>query len=246
MININPTIMKKIFLSTLILLITMTFHSCEIDNVTGPDASIEGVILDKNGKPVQFEQGSSSGRIKLEETSWSETPVPLYLNILQDGNYVNKKMFAATYMATLVEGAFYPTTGEEIKVSGNFKHDFHIVPYLDIEWVGEPVVLADKKVSATFKFKRNEGPNGEPKPSLMDYQLFISTNQYVGNNNFDGTRVGQPVRLTDDMENTNITVTSLQPMKYETTFYVRVGARVNDNYKKYNYSTIKTVTVPGN
>lgn len=238
--------MKNLLLSTLILFITLTFHSCEIDNVEGPDASIEGAILDQNGKPVQFEQGASSGRIKLEETSWSDNPVPLYLNVLQDGKYVNNKMFAATYMATLVEGAFYPTTGEELKVSANFKHDFHIVPYLDLEWVGEPVVLADKKVSATFKFKRNEGPNAEAKPDLMDYQLFISTNQYVGNNNFDGTRVGQPVKVTNDEENKSITITSIQPMKYAATYYLRIGARVNDTYKKYNYSSIKTIEIQNN
>jgi len=245
MININPYPMKKIFIS-LLTITSFLFTSCEVDNYDGPNASIHGKILDQNGKAVQFEQGSGSGRIKMEETSWSDNPVPLYFNVKQDGSYVNNKMFAATYLATLVEGAFFPVEGETIQVSGDFEHDIHIVPYLDIEWVGEPTVLADKNISASFKFKRNEGPDGELKPDLMDYQLFISTTQYVGNNNFDGTRFGQPINVTNDKENTTINITSIQPMKYATTYYLRIGVRVNDTYRKYNYSTIKTVTVPAN
>ncbi len=235
--------MKKIFLGMMVLAAVM-FKSCEIDNYEGPDASIQGTIVDQNGKAVQFEQGQGSGRIKLEETSWSENPVPLYLNIRQDGSYVNTKFFAGTYLATLVEGAFYPQEGQEIAVAGEYKHDFSIVPYLELEWVSEPALTADNKVTASFKLKRNAGPNGENMPDLMDYQLFISTTQYVGNNNFDGTRVGQPVKITNTQANDTFTITSLQPMKYATTYFVRIGARVNDTYKKYNYTTIKTVTVP--
>lgn len=52
------------------------------------------------------------------------------------------------------------------------------------------------------------------------------------------------VAATAAMENQVLTITSSQPMKYATTYFVRVGVRVNDSFKKYNYTTIKTLNVP--
>lgn len=236
--------MKKIFLNLFFLSITIFLHSCEIDNYDGPNASLQGVIYDADNNPLQLEQGSGTGRIQMDEISWSDVPVPLYFSLKQDGSYANTKVFAGTYVATLRDGAFYPVVGDTIQVSGATTHDFHVVPYLDVEWVGEPQLLSDKNVSATFKFKRNPGPAGEPMPDLMDYQLFISNTPYVGNNNFDPTRVAPAVAVTNDKENTEITITSIQPMKYATTYYLRVGVKVNDTYRKYNYTPVKTVTVP--
>jgi len=243
MTNINSDKMKRIFLN-LFFFSAVFMQSCETDNYDSPNASVQGVIYDANDKPLELEQGAGSCRLRMDEISWSENPVPLYFNFRQDGSYLNNKVFSGTYVATPVEGPFYPVVGDTINVSGNTTHDFHVVPYLDVEWVGEPQLLPDNKVTATFRFKRNPGPAGQPMPNMMDYQLFISNTKYVGNNNFDGTRVGQPVAVTNDKENTNITITSVQPMKYETTYYIRIGIKVNDTYRKYNYSSVKTVTVP--
>src|SRR5690606_33928123 len=96
-------------------------------------------------------------------------------------------------------------------------------------------------VMASFRFTRNAGPTA--MPDLLDYQLFISTTQYVGNNNFDGTRVGAAVAVSGELEGQEISIVTVAPMKYETTYYVRIGVRVNDSYKKYNYTDIKTVAV---
>lgn len=236
--------MKRIFINLFFLSTIIFLHSCEIDNYDGPDASLQGVIYDADDKPLQLEQGTGTGRIQMDEISWSEIPTPFYYSLKSDGTYINTKVFAATYVATLRDGAFYPIVGDTIKVSGNTTHDFHVVPYLNVEWVAEPKLLSDNKVTATFKFKRNPEPAGGVMPNLMDYQLFISNTQYVGNNNFDATRVAGVVAVTNDKENTNITITSLQPMKYQTSYYVRIGVRVNDTYRRYNYTPVKTVTVP--
>lgn len=236
--------MKKIFINLFFLSTAIFLHSCEIDNYDGPNASLQGTIYDADDKPMQLEQGTGTGRIQMDEISWSEAPVPLFFSLKLDGTYSNTKVFAATYVATLRDGAFYPIEGDTITVTGNTTHDFHVVPYLNVEWVGEPQLLSDNKVTATFKFKRNPGPAGEPMPDLLDYQLFISNTPYVGNNNFDPSRVASAVAVANNMENTNITITSLQPMKYETTYYVRIGVRVNDTYRSYNYTPVKSVTVP--
>lgn len=221
-------------------------YSCEIDNYTPPSETLTGQITDMNGVPLQMEQGSGSGRMKIEELKY-ENPIPVYLNFKQDGSYNNSKIFAGEYRIYPVEGPYYPLDSTEmqiVNIQGEATASFEVVPYLNLEWVGEPTVTADNKVVATFHFTRNPAPEGQEQPALSDYQLFISSTQYVGNNNYDNTIVGSVVNLEDSNENQEITISSTQPMKYSTTFFIRVGARVKDSYKKYNYTIIKSVTIP--
>jgi hypothetical protein len=233
--------MKKILYFLLIPLIAV---SCKIDNVDAPEASITGVIADAKGVALQMEQGGSSGRIRMEELSWSDNPLPVYLNFKQDGSYINNKIFAGNYRMTPVEGAFYPVAESIVDIRNSVTQNFTVVPYLNVDWVGEPIVTTDKKVSVTFKFTRNPAPAGLTQPNPLDYQLYISTNQFVGNNNWDNTAVGAVVPATVAMEGQNLTITSTVPMKYATKYFLRVGVRVNDTFKKYNYNTVKTVTIP--
>ena len=226
------------------LIIPLVLCACKIDDLDAPDSTFEGRLVDAGGNGIQLEQGASSARLKLEELSWSNTPLPLFLNLKQDGSFINNKLFPGNYKVTPVEGPFYPVAEKIVDIQGAAKQDFTVIPYLNVEWAAEPVINADKKLSVSFKFTSNAAPEGLTKPNPLDYQLFISTNQYVGNNNWDNTAVGAVVPVKADMEGQNLTISSSVPMKYSTTYYVRVGVRVNDTYKKYNYTTIKTVRVP--
>ena len=225
-------------------MVPLVLCACRIDDVDAPDSTFEGRLVDAGGNGIQLEQGASSARLKLEELSWGNTPLPLFLNLKQDGSFINNKLFPGNYKVTPVEGAFYPVVEKIVDIQGAAKQDFTVVPYLNVEWAAEPMINADKKLSVSFKFTSNAAPEGFTKPNPLDYQLFISTNQYVGNNNWDNTAVGAVVPAKVDMEGQNLTISSSVPMKYSTTYYVRVGVRVNDTYKKYNYTTIKTVNVP--
>lgn len=236
--------MKKLIYPLLLCMVLSLNNSCKMDNYEAPNVTLQGKITDTNGQGLQLEQGGSSARIKLEEISWSSSPTPLYLNFKVDGSYINSKLFAATYKITPVEGPFFQVAADTLKLTGSSTYDFSVVPYLDVTWVGDPIVTSDKKVAATFKFKRNAAPAGMSQPSLLDYQLFISTAQYVGNNNYDGSAVGPVVTVSNSMENQSINIISKTAMKYSTTYYVRIGVRVNDSFKKYNYTTIKTIVVP--
>lgn len=220
-------------------------YSCEIDNYDAPSASIEGILTDANGVGLQLEQGSSSARIKMQELSWNITPTPFYLNFKIDGTYTNSKVFPGKYAMTPVDGAFYPVIADTLQVGSGTTHNFIVTPYLNVNWVGEPIVAADKKITVKFKFMRNASPVvGVVMPALLDYQLFISTTKFVGNNNFDATAVGAVVTATNAMEGVEQTITTKIGMKYSTTYYVRVGVRVSDSFKKYNYTDIKTVVIP--
>lgn len=233
--------MKKIFF---FLAIALMAGACEKDNYDAPNASLQGTLTDPNGVGLQIEPGASSTRIKMEEISWSSTPIPFYLNFMMDGSYTNSKVFAARYKITPVEGPFYPIVADTIDVKGSTTCNFTVTPYLNVSWVGTPTVETDKKITVKFKFTRNASPvAGVATPALLDYQLFISTTKFVGNNNADLNLVGPVVTATNVMEGQELTITTKTAVKYLTTYYVRVGVRVSDSFKKYNYTDVKTVIV---
>ena len=241
--------MKRIFYIISIITLTFGLYSCEKDNYDDPDATIQGRIIDQNGVPMQTEQGKDNMRIKMEELSWgggdSEVAIiPTYLNMMQDGSYINTKIFSGEYRMTPVEGPFYPydEEGEVIKIKGSVTKDFTVTPYLDVEWVSKPTVTADNKITCSVKFKRNK-KEGANMPDLNNAKLFIATTQYVGNNNKDDQVNGGTVAVTNDQEGQTLVFTSNAVKYTNATYYVRVGVCCNDNYKKYNYTDIQVVKV---
>lgn len=244
--------MKRIIYILFITALVSGFYSCDKDNYDEPDAQINGRILDPDGNSVQTEQGSSTNynvRIKMEELSWAHGDstiaiIPTYLNVRQDGSYVNTKIFSGQYRMTPVEGAFYPydAAGEIVDIKGNVTKDFTVIPYLDVSWISEPTLTSDNKITCSIQFTRNV-KSGAIMPDLSNTRLFISTTQYVGNNNYDSQISSSTVNLTNTQEGQTITLTS-NALKYTgMTYYVRVGACCNDSYKKYNYTDIKQLTV---
>ena len=118
--------MKKIFYFLCAASFLLSMYSCEKDNYSGPDATIEGQILDQNGNPLQLDQGKGGLKIKMEELTWiteqgGEAIVPTYLAVKQDGSYLNTKIFSGKYVMTPIEGAFYPysSLGDTVDIYGS-------------------------------------------------------------------------------------------------------------------------------
>ena len=238
--------MKKIYYYLTIVTLLFLAASCEKDNYNGPNAGVQGRILDPSGNPLQTEQGGSNMRIKMEELSWKSAIVPTYLNLKEDGTYVNSKLFSGTYKMTPVEGAFYPydVAGDTLEIKGTVTKDFTVVPYLKVEWVTRPYVNDTNYIAASIKFTRNPKA-GMTMPSLNNARFFIATTQYVGNNNYDSQLIAGTVAVTNAQEGQTINFITSRAVKYtHATYYVRVGVCCNDSYKKYNYTDIKTVVVP--
>jgi hypothetical protein len=243
--------MKKIYYYFTLVVILLSVYSCEIDNYDGPNATIQGQILDQDGNPLQTEQGATNMRIKMEELSWQKgdstvSISPTYLNIKQDGSYVNSKIFSGTYKMTPVEGAFFPynAKGDTMNIKGIVTKNFTVTPYLKIEWILEPYLDADNYIRAAVKFTRNSLA-GATQPTLNNALLCISTTQYVGSNNYDSQLVNGTVAITNNQEGQVISFMTSRAVKYQhATYYVRIGVCCSDTYKKYNYTDIKTVIVP--
>jgi hypothetical protein len=247
--------MKNIVYTLAIGAALLTAGSCsKVDNYDGPTETLQGRIIDAGtNQNVQSEVSGDNGngtRIRLLEISWSANPTPLNLATKQDGTYINTKVFAATYKM-IAEGAFVPMdlagndkTQTVVVQGGTTTVDFTVEPFLRVEYVGEPVVNANGTVSVDVRVTRGT-TNTAYQQNITNLALFLSPNEYVGNNNFDnrystivsysGTTgnaiVGQTIKLTS---------TSVLPKK---DWYLRVGSRIAFGTNRYNYSTIKKVTI---
>lgn len=238
--------MKKIHYFLCMAFFVLSIYSCEIDNYDGPDATIQGQILDPSGTPIQFDQGQGNMKIKMEELTWitqkgGNAITPTYLAVKQDGSYINTKIFAGKYKMTPIEGAFYPynEAGDTVDISGSVSKSFTVTPYQNVEWVTEPFINADGFIQATIRYTSNI-VDGVTAPAPFKFRLFISPTQYVGAATFDALLTADEANVTENP----ITILSKAKVPYPNrTYYVRGGVNSNDAFKKYNYTNIKTVVL---
>jgi len=246
--------MKNIAFAAVIATILLVGNSCKKnDNFDGPTETVQGHIIDGSTKQnLQSEVSGDNGagtRIRLLETSWSDNPTPLYLATKQDGTYSNTKVFAATYKM-VAEGAFVPMdlAGSDQSQTVNVKGgtttvDFTVEPFLRAAWVGEPATNADGSVSVQVAVTRGTA-NAGFQQSIINLGLFISPSEYVGNNNYD-TRYSTVLSYSGTAGNAilgqTITLSSKPLPKRD--WFLRIGSRITFGTNRYNYSTIKMVTI---
>jgi hypothetical protein len=252
--------MKKILYTIAVCLVVVAGSSCKkLDNYEDPKETLNGSVIDAGtGKTLQTEIGGGGTRIKLLETSWSDNPTPFYIASMQDGTFNYTKLFKGTNIIS-AEGAFVPLvqTGangsatvdksQTVEIKGTTTVNFSVDPFLRIEWVGEPVVNADGTVSASFKITRGT-TDAAFQQDITDVHLFLNSNKFVGNNSFDN-RYSPQIDFNGSSANAQlgqtITLTTKGgPLPTKRDYFVRVGARINYGLKYYNYTDVKTVTVP--
>lgn len=258
--------MKKRAIYPLILILAAAFTACEVDNFEAPSTVIQGTLYDaQTGKPLQLEQGKNHTRIMTEELSWNDGDfTPFYLAVKQDGSYYNNKMFDAEYRISPIDGPFIPVLLRDgggnivadnrkiVRIKGSGVIDFELEPFLRVEYAGAPVVNADNTLTVKFRFTKGTSNEFYTIAPFLDCQLFISPNPYVGNNNYDGKLVGAVVteyngKSGDELAGEEISITTVKPLgsaQGARAYYIRVGARVNDSSKRYNYTPVKKVSVP--
>lgn len=227
--------------------------SCmEVDNFDEPDAHIYGRIIDKTtGKEVLADQGEC--HVRLWEKSYSLTPAPQDIPIKQDGTYNNNKWFRGTY-DMVPEGAWWPAdTIRGVGIGSSKQQDMEVVPYLKLEdfqceLQQHPELSMDSLVLSC----RLDAPIEEGMPQITEIRPFLSLNQFCGGANHideyykDQYRIN--IRKTwtalktagDDQKVYTIKV----PVKRGYIYFVRMGARVNDTFTKFNYTEIKQIEIP--
>lgn len=231
---------KKSNYIILILGLSILFMSCKkLDNYRLPSETIIGQLTDiVTGKPLQTQPGDC--RLKMEELSWSDNPVPFFLNIKPDGTFKNTKVFAGKYKITPVDGPFVPTDSKEIDIKGTATVDFQVEPFLNIS-------LTNVEQNGNSAFVSFTISSHSDLYKITDAQIFVSNTNFVS----DGSNISQYKKSFDLHGTSNIdifattyseTITGLQSGR---TYYIRVGARCDDPFtKRYNYSEVKEVTIP--
>jgi len=234
--------MKKIINGLLIALILVAGFSCtKVDNLPGPNAGFKGRIIDKTTSANLLTE-TSGMQIKLEELSWSATPDPQYIPSKQDGTFEDDKLFKGHYRVTPYGGAFWPVDGVELDINGTTSHDFEVTPYLAIKNLTNS--LSGTTLTLTFNMV---APIPDGLPQIIDVKPFVNDTQFVGsganiNNYSDVNKITLNSNYSDVVGKTyTLTIPSLKSGR---TFYARVGVRVNDSFKQYNYSDIIEVKVP--
>lgn len=249
--------MKKLFYSIALSVIVAAGSSCKkVDNYAAPNVTLKGTVVDAStGKSIQTEQGSGT-RIKLLEISYSSNPTPFYISSYQDGTYNYTKLFAGKNVIS-AEGPFVPLVqvddagktivdkSQTVDVKDVTTVNFSVEPFLRIEWVGEPVINPDGTITTSFKITRGTS-NPAFQQDVSDLAVFVNSNKYVGNNNYDNrytpklngadanSSVGKTISLT----------TTGGALPGKRSYFLRVGARISYGLNYYNYTDVKTVTLP--
>lgn len=240
--------MKKI-LSLIITAAFISLVSCmKIDNWDAPDAQFYGNVVDLyTGENLLTSQGEFF--IRIWERTWTESvPQHQSLPVKQDGSYNNTRLFTGTYDMLPYGGPFWPCDTVKNVVSGKKKEqNFTVTPYLQI-------VDFDARLDGTNLYLscRLKAPIREGLPNLYEIKPFLSLTTFCGNTNridipeYENRRI-QINRSwheeVGDRETSDIYTMGPLPVKSQYTYYVRVGAAVNDAFRKYNYSPIVKIVV---
>jgi hypothetical protein len=248
--------------------------ACEMDNLEGPTAAIKGTIYDHNGAPLQLEQGKGSGSIRMTELSWLEKKdveivTPQELNLKNDGTYQNDKLFAGTYLIHPFKGAFYPLDSVEMKTitlkgGSTTSVDFNVVPYLEIEWVGDPEIVTFNtgehpdnkpageyfKASAKFKlvYKTITDENGVkvtlPHPGVLAGTFCVGNTHFVSAGSRIGDYFSTDFAVTNAQEGLTITFIAKRDIEfYGQDYFFRIGFKSKDLDQRFNYTTVKKLSV---
>lgn len=234
--------MKKHIIYIAVLLATIIMGGCaKKDNYPEPDKTLNGRVVDaETNEPIYTEQPDGT-RIKLLQTDWNDNPIPQYFWVKPDGTFRNTKIFKGKYEVTPVDGPFVPLAQPQtIDLNGGEADlTFKVLPFLRIKLISVDVTGTTAIVS--YKIER---PAGSFK--ITDAKVFVSTTDQATNASFDNK-----LSQTNDLQGTadNIilasTYTASITLPAQRSFYLRVGARSEDNVsRRYNYTPAVKVDIP--
>ncbi len=251
--------MKKLIYSLFMGVSALLVASCmEVDNFDAPDAHFTGRIIDSTtGENILADQGENY--VRIWEKSFSLNPAPQNIPVKQDGTFNNTKLFNGTY-DVLPEGAFWPVdTLRRVGIGGKVTQNFEVTPYLRL--FDLQVVFENDSLTVSCRI---DAPVKQNLPRITELRPFLSLNQFCGAGNHigyydnimytDKDKVEHPlywIRINstwDRLPKLDDGMSQVYRVRMPVTrgyiYFVRMGARVDDVHKKYNYTEIKTIEIP--
>lgn len=204
-----------------------------IDNMDGPDASITGNLIDEVTNKTLLTEQPNGFRVKMLETSWSDSATPEYFWGKADGTFKNSKIFSATYEVEPVDGAFFPVDPVSVTIKKSAHIDFKVIPYLTVHVSKLEVV--NGKIEAEWKISRAKAGD-----KIIDTRIFVFDNPNVGTNIF--TESLSPLtdlsKMTDEEALAGTYKQTISGLKTGKTYFARIGARTDNSLKRYNFSEV--------
>ncbi len=198
----------------------------EIDNYDGPNATIEGKILDIETGELVEQDIIDGAQIEFIEHGF-ENPETQYMVIKNNGTYRNNVMFAGSYTMSLMRGNFVSVKDQEVVVKGNTVYDFRVQPYIRIK--NASIQKNGSKVVAKFRLEKTVDQEvaevalyGHRDPNVGE-----PLKEFVVKQGVDNSYLGNEFTLELDLKHENI--------KSGTQYYFRIGARINIGGAKFNY-----------
>ncbi|MCA5005660.1 DUF3823 domain-containing protein [Sphingobacterium bovistauri] len=229
--------MKKYFILNIIFIsLTLQFFSCsnDIDNLTPPNGTIHGALLDKSTKDTVYTSNNTSGFsfpdgvLNLFQQNYSSTVAgPQGTSFTQYGTFKNTAIFHGQYKAIPV-GAFYADT-VLLNVSENTKIDFEVNPFLKVN------INVDTKTANSITVSYSANTNSD-KHSVNELAVWLGTTEGVSRFFWLGSN-----RELHENLNANASFTkTFQNLSPNTSYYIRAGAKASgDNPQGYwNYSKL--------
>nr|WP_067061604.1 DUF3823 domain-containing protein [Mucilaginibacter sp. L294] len=213
----------------------LTFSSCKQDNYPGPDAGIEGAIVDETGVALQTEQPGGV-KIRLIETKYGNNATPNDFWCSANGSFKSTTIFAGQYKAVPIEGAFFPADTAVVNVSGLTTVNFKVTPYLMIKATFIPSAGG---VTASYKISRTKvGEKIVSARTLVSAYPTVSNTINEFNTSTDLSEVADGVILATQYTD------AISGLTTGKTYYVRVAARTANANNKFNYSEIVKIVIP--
>lgn len=228
------TIKSKIIM--IIGLVVASFSCDEIDNYDAPNGSVHGQLIDKiTNEPFQAQQPNGFFIRFFEQGGSMNSPISIHGK--QDGSFENALIFENKYKIVPVEGAFFPVDTAVVQVGQETEVNFDVIPFLAVTDLS--VTTANKTITTTYSIIRSK--EGE---KINDRITLVSEIPTVNNVTYDfkveSSLSGIPDESILNQSFTDEVGGLISGKKY----YVRVGARTDNAYRRYNYSKIFEITVP--
>lgn len=244
--------MNKMIIGIMTASVLLTGYACsKVDNYAAPNATFQGNIIDSvTGQNLLTE--TAGAEIELLQTSWVANPDPYYIPSKQDGSFQDTRIYSGSYSVIPTQGAFWPIADTlKTPIKGAITQNFTVVPYLEITNLQDSV-NADSLVMTC----QLVAPYTNNLPEVLEIWPFVNSTPFVGSGSSipnytisDNTNPSYNLAAINSNWNATIAATTYRVVVHGLlpgrTYYVRLGVRVNDSYKKYDFSPIDSVTTAG-
>jgi hypothetical protein len=243
--------MKNRYLSILlIVLISMGFLSCEVDNIPGPDALLTGRIIDDLTDSLVQQDLISGSSLDFWEAGYDPV-TKISLSCKVDGTYTNNMMFSGTYLITTPNANWYPVDSIKgfILKPGQNTYDFRVTPYIRVKDANIVVDTISKTIVAKFKLEGGQLSTtiktltlcAHPDPRVAKGMLLAlqAPSGKPWEKTFNNTSIPMSEQTLTIPLASNTTV-----LKSKKTYYFRIAALTGVTGARENYSKAVAIQIP--